>query len=218
MRIPARLAAASVAAALPLLAFVGTAEAVRQSPTVKASQLPSVAEVSAAFPDLAGGSRSVLRAPQEDASGLGKCGNWRTVLNAPVGRWSYYTPGGNSSFFDGLDDPTVFSYKYPTVAKARKAMKRLRTWRRDCTGRHIEDGIVWTIRPRSVPRVGRQTIAYAEFSTSPNSISGTNSSGERTIAARKGRYLTISIVAAEDRIPGKRAATRLARISLAALR
>lgn len=210
---------AAVALVGPLLLAAVPANAASTKPTVRTGQLPSVAEVTTVFPAFAGGSRNTLRATPETVNGLGDCGNWRVVLRAPTGRWAYYeTAGGDSPFFSGGEDPGVFTYRYSSTKKARKAMGRLTGWIGRCVGDHSVDGITWTVEAPRVARVGTRTVAMTELRTSPNVLTGTSVAGEVHLAARTGRYLTISIVQAEDRIPDLTRATRLARVSLKALR
>jgi hypothetical protein len=195
------------------------ANATPQRPTVRASQLPTVDEVALAFRYLAEGTREVQPAPPEGDADV-PCTNWRTVLRAPTGRFSsYQMPGGEWPFFKGLDDPAVFTYRYASAKKARRAMSRLRSWLFACEGDHDGTGVRSTITPREAPRVGTQTLAMSQTTLSPNTLepSGWSTHGGTEVVARSGRYVTFAWVQADGREPSLRRTVALARISLSSL-
>lgn len=207
--------------------FAGPAGAVGSSPTgvatasskatVRASQLPTVAEVAAVFPYLRGGSRSVLTATPEDASGDG-CNNWRTVLRAPVGRWEHFTMiNGGGAYFVGLDDPGVFTYKYSSKKKARKAMARLTKWISDCAGYHGDSQFNWTVTPVNVSGVGQQVVGFRERSRNITLNGGFHVKEELELAVRSGRYVTVPNIQTENDKASLDVGLAWARVAIAAV-
>lgn len=186
-------------------------------PTVRASQLPTVAEAATVFDYLAGGRRSVLTAEAEEPVGDG-CNNWRSVLRAPVGRWEHFTmANGNGAYFVGYDDPGVFTYKYASKKKARRAMTRLASWITRCSGSHGDADFSWTVTPAAVSGVGQQVLGIRERSRSGMSGGGYHVKHELSLAVRSGRYLTVPNIQTENAQADLEVGLAWARVAISAI-
>lgn len=208
-----RALAASAATAVAVVALApAVSAAVAPRDRVYASYLPTVDQVSRIYPDLADGRRHV-----GTYVGLGSrfsCWDWTSAFEASDGRWSYYTlKNGDMPYFEGMEDPAAFVFKFHTKAKALDAFWLQQRFVRRCMGERSEDGTKARFWEQPVPFLAQGSVAYRTVQKLETS-DGYRKTRELHIAVLDGRYLVNVFNQAQDFQPSTKNGVRLIRITL----
>lgn len=159
------------------------------------TNLPTNSELASIYPYLRGGSRDVYHSLGGGEWPSGRpCWDWTDGFTATSGRWaSYYTRSGDMPFFEGLEDPGVFVYKFRNARDARTAYNSMASFVDTCSGGtyYFEPGEVdgWTIDKVSTESVGNASVAYSSMDTRYNSDGYYDKDWELQLAVLKGPYL-----------------------------
>jgi hypothetical protein len=184
---------------------------------VQPGDLPSATQTASIYPFLEGGSREVNRNRQL-AVRTADCLAWENGPRAASGRWAYYLlADGSMPYFAGYDDPSVFVYKFDSLAGARAAMGDEQSSIRHCEGSATDDdGYRVTSHEVDVPRLGGARIAHREVVRQPAS-SGSDRDYFLSVWVREGRYL-VEARAQKDAGPARKdRVVSLARTTLATI-
>ena len=144
----ASAAAAVVAASMPAVA------------DVHRSDLPTARQVAHIYPALEGGSRDVFRGRTVDTP-TKDCLAYRSPIRAESGRWAGYRDAdGDSIYFQGFADPTVFVYEFASRSKARDAFRILRKHYSQCEGTFEDADVSFRRDEIGVPAFGKARYAF----------------------------------------------------------
>ena len=170
-----------------LAGSAGAAEA--RGGGVHPADLPSVTQTASSYPFLEGGGREVNRNRQL-AVRTADCLTLENGPRAASGRWAFYLlADGSVPYFAGDDDPSVFVYKFGSLAGARAALGDERSSIRHCEGSATDDdGYRVTSHEIDVPRLGAARIAHREVVRQP-ATSGSDRDYFLSVWVRDGRYL-----------------------------
>jgi hypothetical protein len=146
------------------LVLAGPAVAAERPPKVTPKDLPFTAAVAAVYPDLEGGSRflskqakSVLLRSTED------CNQTVQVARADRGtRADFFLAGDLDPLEQGVDDPTVSGFRFPTSDPAVRLMADVADYTAACAGEHAgpEDHTTTLTRLQD-PDLGDEAVAMA---------------------------------------------------------
>ena len=121
---------------------------------VRPSDLPTTGQVAAVYPALDGGSREVFRSRTVDTP-TRDCLAYRSPVQADSGRWAgYLDADGESVYFKGRTDPTVFVYEFHSRAEARAAFRIVRNHYSRCEGLFRDDDVAFRRTELGLPVVG----------------------------------------------------------------
>lgn len=148
----------------------GTAVAAERPPKVTPRDLPFTAAVAGIYPDLEGGSRYVTK----QAKGVllrstEDCVETVQVARADRGtRADWFLAGDLDPLEQGVDDPTVSGYRFPTPDPAVALMAAVADYAEACAGEHAgaEDRTV-TLSRLEDPDLGDEAVAMAVSVTWP---------------------------------------------------
>ena len=202
------LAALVTAGLLPLTATASSAT-VPPANRVLASNLPTVAQVAAAYPGLHDGHRYDQGDAHTSKRG-NDCLSWVDGPRAASGKWAFYTDAGDQSpYFLGQADPVVFVWKYATPAKARNAFEVIWRAQRDCFGTAGDADL--TVESHRVPVPDLAAGSRGWRSHESQSVSDDHVLTQLT---RKGSYLVETRVQAPGFVPAKAPLVQLTRTTL----
>ncbi len=208
-----RVLAASAALTVVGLGLVPAASAaVEPRDRVYASYLPTVEQVSRIYPDLAGGKRQV-----GTYVGLGwrfSCWDWTSAFEASDGRWSSYSlENGDMPYFEGVEDPAAFVFKFHTKKQAMDAFWLQQRFVRKCMGEQSADGTTARLWEQPVPFLAQGSVAYRTVQTLETS-DRYRKTRELHIAVLDGRYLVNVYNQARHFQPSTKNGVRLMKITL----
>jgi hypothetical protein len=210
---PPRIAVALLALMVGGVVLAQAASAtVEPRDRVYASYLPTVDQVSRVYPYLAKGERSVGR-----YKGQGEafsCWDWTSAYRAADGRWSSYSvKGGGSPYFKGLEDPSVFVFKFHSRAKAQSAFSLQQRFMRKCMGRQSEGGTTARLWRQPIPDLRQGSVAYRSLQKL-ETANGHRKSREFHVSVLRGRYLVNIYNQAQAFQPKTKNGVHLARMTL----
>jgi hypothetical protein len=161
------------------------------------TNLPKARDLASIYPYLRGGSRELLydfgtgEWPSETA-----CFNWTDGFIAPSGRWAgFYTRDGHMPYFQGLEDPAVFVYKFHNPKGARTAYNTMAAFVDKCDGgTHTFDASdelasSWTVQRLKSSTVGKASVGYRSQRDDYSVTTGWDTQYELNLAVLEGRYL-----------------------------
>jgi hypothetical protein len=148
----------------------GTAVAVERPPTVTPRDLPFTAAVAGIYPDLEGGSRYVTK----QAKGVllrstEDCVETVQVARADRGtRADWFLAGDLDPLDQGVDDPTVSGFRFPSEAAAQALLGDVRDYTEVCAGEHAgAEEHTTTLTRLEDPDLGDDAVAMAVSVTWP---------------------------------------------------
>ncbi len=179
--------------------------------------LPTSAQMSAIYPELAGGRRDVIRTVTLDANAGRDCISIRTLGRPRQAIWaSYYTASGDDPYFQGGESSSPFVHKFADQGAARLAVRRLHRFVDRCDGRHHADGIRNNMKALVAPAMGDDAVAYQISWRYPNAVTGTSTRSEVHVVVRQGRRVVDVFAQAESFMPSFDNAVLVADLTLQA--
>lgn len=152
------------------MGLVGPAVAAERPPTVTPRDLPFTAAVAAIYPDLEGGSRFVT----QRAKGLllrsaEDCVGTQQLARADRGtRADFFLAGDLDPLEQGVDDPTVSGFRFPTDTDAQLALADVLVYLERCAGEHVDaEEHTTTLTRLDDPDLGDEAVAMAVSVTWP---------------------------------------------------
>jgi hypothetical protein len=186
-------------------------------PRLSGKDLPSVAQMSVVYPELAGGRRDVARTHTFDANAGRDCISVRTLGRPSRALWaSYYTASGDDPYFQGGESAAPFVHKFATRRAARLTMRKLHRYVVRCEGRHHSDGTRNHLEQLAPPALGDDTVGYQISWRYPNVITGSSTRRELHVVVRNGRRVVDVFLQAESYVPSLDHAVQVADLSLQA--
>ncbi len=190
-----------------------------EAPRLSGKDLPSSAQMSAVYPELANGRRDVTRTHTFDANAGRDCISIRTLGRPRQAVWaSYYTASGDDPYFEGGESAAPFVHKFGTRRAARQAVRRLHRYVVRCEGRHHADGTRNRVEQLLPPALGEDTVGYQISWRYPNVVTGTSTRSELHVVVRQGRRVVDVYLQAESFMPSLDNAVRVAGLTLQAAR
>lgn len=143
---------------------LGPATAAERPPKVTPKDLPFTAAVAAIYPDLEGGSRFVTK----QAKGVllrstEDCNETVQVARADRGtRADFFLAGDLDPLEQGVDDPTVSGFRFPTLDPAVRLMADVADYTEACAGEHTgSEDHTTTLTRLEAPDLGDEAVAMA---------------------------------------------------------
>lgn len=209
-------------AALAAVLALGTSpEAVSQAGAARAvggRDLPTIRQVAAIYPVLAGGSRDVYR--DGSLSVIARdCLSYAAGPDTRSGAWaSYDDASGESPYVYGGENVGVFVYEFGGRAGAHRALRTIRRKVVRCLGTHREPGFLRTRALVDVPRIGDdRKLAWREYQRSVGGGGEVFHDRFLEIWTRTGRHLVNVRSQKELSRPSTERLVRLARVATRAV-
>ncbi len=190
-----------------------------QAARLSGKDLPSTAQLSGVYPELAGGRRDVGRTDTFEANAGRDCVTLRVLGRPRQAVWaSYYTASGADLYFEDGESASPFVHKFATRRAARQAVRRLDRYVGRCEGRHHSDGTRSRLERLVPPDLGEATVGYQISWRYPNVITGTSTRRELHVVVRDGRRVVDVFLQAKSFMPRLDNAVLVANLTLQATR